>query len=345
MSVAAEIDNDHGETIEETTMKRWIGALSFLAAALAFAVTAQAEVTLKAVSGLPKQVVYTEDGLRFLEKLNEAGKGVVQVRWMGGPEVIPATEQAQALRNGVVDLVIAPANYHWGSVPESAAIAGSDKTPWELRANGAIDLLQKYYERKLNAHYLGWLSSNVGFEIYLREAPKRTDAGLPDLQGVKLRSNPVYQDFFAHLRATNITIQTPEVYAALERGTVDGVGWPEIGIGDFNWDKFLRFRIEPSFYRSDMVVLVNQSTWKNLAPEARALIEKTIAAYERESVAFFEAEKKKDAEKLKARGVQTVSLDGAAAQAFLAQAYEQIWARMARQVPEAAAELKARFYR
>lgn len=326
-------------------MTRWTGAQCFLAAALAFCGAAQAEVTLKAVSGLPKQVVYTEDGLRFLEKLNAAGKGVVQVRWMGGPEVIPATEQAQALRNGVVDIVIAPANYHWGTVPESAAIAGSDKTPWELRANGAVELLQKHYERKLNAHYLGWLSSNVGFSVYLREAPKRTDAGLPDLQGVKLRSNPVYQDFFANLRATNVTIQTPEVYAALERGTVDGVGWPEIGIGDFNWDKFLRYRVDPPFYRSDMVVLVNEATWKKLPPEARVLIDKTIAAYERESVAFFETEKKRDAEKLKARGVQRVSLEGAAADTYLAQAYERIWSRMAKQVPEAAAELRARFYR
>lgn len=326
-------------------MKRWTGALSCVVALLAFGTGAQAEVTLKAVSGLPRQVVYTQDGLRFLEKLNEAGKGVVQAHWMGGPEVIPPTEQAQALRNGVVDLVIAPANYHWGSVPESAAIAGSDKTPWELRANGAIDLLQKYYERKLNVRYLGWLSSNVGFSIYLRGAPKRTDAGLPDLQGVKLRSNPVYQDFFAKLHATNITIQTPEVYAALERGTVDGVGWPEIGIGDFNWDKFLRYRIEPTFYRSDVVVLMNLAAWNKLSAEARALIERTMAAYERESAAFFDAEKKRDAEKLGSRGVQTVTLEGAAADAYLAKAYEQIWARMAKQSPEAAAELKPRFYR
>lgn len=326
-------------------MNRFVRALSVAAAGVAIAGAAHAEVTLKAVTALPKQVVYTEDGLRFIAKLNEAGKGVVQARWIGGPEVIPATEQAQALRNGVVDILISPANYHWGSVPESAAIAGSDKTPWELRENGAIELLSKYYERKLNAHYLGWLSSNVGFNIYLREPPKMTAAGLPDLTGVKLRSNPVYQDFFAKLHATNITIQTPEVYAALERGTVDGIGWPEIGIGDFNWDKFLHYRIAPTFYRSDIVVLVNLATWKKLSPEARGTVEKTIAAYERESVAFFDAEKKRDGEKLAAHGVRQVTLDDAGAKAFLDSAYEQIWARMAQQAPEVAAELKPRFYR
>ncbi len=326
-------------------MKKAICLFALASAAFGTAPATLAETTLRAVSALPKQVIYTEDALRFLAKVNEAGKGFVRINWIGGPEVIPPTEQAQALKNGVVDLIISPANYHWGVVPESAAIAGTDKTPWELRTNGAIALLSPYYEKKLNAHYLGWLSANVGFNIYLREAPRMNAAGLPDLKGIKLRSNPVYQDFFAQLGATNITMQTPEVYAALERGTVDGVGWPEIGVADFNWDKFLHYRLDPAFYRSDVVILANLAAWNKLSPQARDLLEKTMARYERESFEFFEAEKKRDEEKMRVRGMKIVSVAGVNKASYLQSAYEHIWARMAKQAPEAAAALKAKFYR
>lgn len=326
-------------------MKKTICVFALAGASLGVAPQSLAEVALKAVTALPKQVIYTQDALRFLEKVNEAGKGVVRVNWIGGPEVVPPTEQAQALRNGVVDIVISPANYHWGVVPESAAIAGTNKTPWELRKNGAVALLSGHYQKRLNAHYLGWLSANVGFNIYLRQAPRITATGMPDLKGVKLRSNPVYQDFFAQLGATNITIQTPEVYAALERGTVDGVGWPEIGVADFNWDKFLRYRLDPPFYRSDVVILVNLGTWTKLTAQARDLLEKIMARYERESFDFFEAEKKRDDDKMRKRGMKIVSVGGKKSDPYLRSAYDQIWARIAKQAPAAAPALKEKFYR
>ncbi len=326
-------------------MKKVICFLALLAASLGLPPASFAETTLKAVSALPKQVIYTQDALRFLAKVNEAGKGVVQVNWIGGPEVIPATEQAQALKNGVVDLIITPANYHWGVVPESAALAGTDKTPWDLRSNGAVGLLSSIYEKKLNARYLGWLSASVGFNIYLREAPRSGATGIPDLKGVKLRSNPVYQDFFTELGATNITMQTPEVYAGLERGTVDGVGWPEIGVADFNWDKFLRYRLDPPFYRSDVVILVNLAAWKKLPPQARDILETTMARYERESFDFFAAEKKRDEEKMRGRGMKMISVDAKSSATYLRSAYEHIWSRIAKQAPEAAPALKQKFYR
>ncbi len=324
-------------------MRKILVATTMFAAAWATAAVAQAEEVLKAVSALPKQVIYTEDALRFFERVNEKGKGIVRIHWIGGPEVIPATEQAQAVRNGVVDIVVSPANYHWGAVPESAAVAGSTKTPWELRDNGGATLLSSFYEKRLNAHYLGWLSASVGFHAYLNQKPNVS--GLPDLKGLRLRSNPVYQDFFSQLGATNVTIQMPEVYAALERGTVDGVGWPLVGITDFNWDKFLRYRIDPAFYHSDVVVLVNLSRWNGLSPEAKAILQDVMAEYERDSYRFFEAEQRRDDDKVRARGLQVVSLDKSTAQQYLDEAYAALWSRLERTVPESAGELKAKFYR
>ena len=53
-----------------------------------------------------------------------------------------------------------------------------------------------------------------------------------------------------------------EVYTALERGVVDGYGWPTIGIFDLGWEKVTKVRFEPGFYAVDINVLVNLNTWK-----------------------------------------------------------------------------------
>ena len=60
-----------------------------------------------------------------------------------------------------------------------------------------------------------------------------------------MRVAPAWRDFVTGLGGTGIVIPAPEVYTALERGTVDGIGWTSIGIMDFSWDKHLKARIDP----------------------------------------------------------------------------------------------------
>ena len=39
----------------------------------------------------------------FFEKVNEKGKGELVVKWLGGKEVIAATDQPEAVMRGVVE--------------------------------------------------------------------------------------------------------------------------------------------------------------------------------------------------------------------------------------------------
>ncbi len=39
-----------------------------------------------------------------------------------------------------------------------------------------------------------------------------------------------------------------EVYTALERGVVDGYGWPITGIFDLGWHEKTKYRVDPGFY-------------------------------------------------------------------------------------------------
>jgi TRAP-type C4-dicarboxylate transport system substrate-binding protein len=113
---------------------------------------AQAQETLRALSMLPKPVAYTQNFLKFIDKVNEAGQGVVQIEFVGGPEAIPTFDQPEAVRSGVIDMIYGPGSYYPGIVPETDALVGSNVTPMEKRANGGIDLLNQIHQEKMNVY-------------------------------------------------------------------------------------------------------------------------------------------------------------------------------------------------
>ncbi len=105
------------------------------------------------------------------------------------------------------------------------------------------------------------------FHIYLNKKPDKLD-----LTGLKIRVTPVYKDIVEALGGTAITTAPGEVYTALERGVVDGYGWPVSGIFDLGWDKVTKFRLEPAFYGVEVNVLVNLDTWKALNDAQRKVL-------------------------------------------------------------------------
>ena len=317
-----------------------------LAAALAASTltAAHAEDVLTATTALPRSISYSKNFLEWVERVNKEGKGLVRIEYRGGPEAIPMFEQGAAVRNGVVDMINTPSNYYVGQVPETDAIVAGPVPRAETRKNGGFELLNQIHQKKMNAYLLGNFEPNHNFHIYLRSAPKFKSDGMIDLTGVKIRGTPIYREFFASLGATFISMAPAEVYTALERGAVDGVGWPRFGIMDVGWEKFLKYRIDPGFYQADVVTLVNLDKWKKLNPKSRELLEKLAIAYETESMEDnLKRIAKEDAE-LKRKGMEFVALKPAAAKTYLAQAYDAAWNRMKGRDPANVEALRAKFY-
>ena len=92
------------------------------------------------------------------------------------------------------------------------------------------------------------------FHLYLN---KQITA--PDLTGLKLRITPVYRDFFQALGATVVQTAPGEVYTSLERGVVDGYGWPITGIFDLGWHEKTKYRVDPGFYTAEVSILINKA--------------------------------------------------------------------------------------
>jgi TRAP-type C4-dicarboxylate transport system substrate-binding protein len=216
----------------------------------------------------------------------------------------------------------------------------------EKRANGGIDLLNQIHQDKLNAYYLGHPDGGTQFHIYMTKEPEIQADGLPDMAGVKLRGNPIYREFFTNtLGATYVPVNVPEVYTALERGTVDGLGWPSVGVMDLSWDKFLKYRIDPGFFQTDLSILVNLDAWQALPEEARQILQQVAIDYERESYEVAQETRMAEDAEMRERGMEVIELAPEAAAAYLAAAYDEAWSRLKSRDAAHYEALREKFYK
>jgi TRAP-type C4-dicarboxylate transport system substrate-binding protein len=214
-------------------------------------------------------------------------------------------------------------------LPEKDALVTSNRVASEVRENGGIALIDEIHQEKMGVKYLGWFDSGVCYNLWTREAPTLDAGGNLDVSGLKLRGNAVYNAFFTdYLGAQVIDLPTTEVYAALERGVVDATGWTQIGLIDLKWNEFLNYRIEPCFFSTDLGVIVNLEKWNSLSEDARTILQDVAIAHEAESAAKLGALRDSDFAALETAGMEVVTLEGDAAEAYLAAAVSSTWDRM-----------------
>jgi TRAP-type C4-dicarboxylate transport system substrate-binding protein len=315
-------------------MKAKLGA-AVLAAAIAAlpAAAAAQQATLRLVSAFPENATYVKHMMPWIQKFNAEGKGVAQINFIGGPKAIPTFEVGTSVKNGVVEMAMTTGAFYTNLMPEADFLKLTQIPVAAQRKNGAFDYINKVWQQKANMVYLARMVDETPFHLYLT---KKIDK--PDLTGLKIRITPVYRDFFATMGASLIQTPPGEVYTALERGVVDGYGWPIQGIFDLNWHEKTKFRVDPGFYNAEVSIVMNLDAWKRLSPRQREFIQKQSLALE----AMNDVWKKLNAEETKRQaqvGIQTIKFD----QAYAAKAYDVAWASATKQSPEHAPQMRKLF--
>jgi TRAP-type transport system periplasmic protein len=263
------------------------------------------ELTLKGAVFVPPSTTYGIPFKRFVDHVNETGKGILQIRIVGGPEAVPADGQAQAVKNGVLDLAAIPPAYYKSAMVEGDAQILSDMTLAEQRKSGAYAMLSGIAGERMNALYLTTYGIGVPFHLYVTK--DMAVAKPEDLSGLRFRGQPNYNAIFKHYGIAGVNIAAPEVYTALERGTVQGYGWPLWGINDFGWEKLTKMRVDPGFYNVVNTVLMNKSKYEQLTPAQRKVLDDAVVWFENDDLRYT-ADKTKETLDLQAKaGIKPVN--------------------------------------
>jgi len=304
-----------------------------VAAAFAAPVSAQ-QATLRAVTAFAEGTQFSKNFERFIEKVNQDGKGVVQINYIGGPRAVPPFEVGNAVRTKVADMANVTGAFYTNLMPEADAFKLISKPMSEQRKDGTWAFINELHNKKLNSHYLARQFHNVPFHIYLNKKIDKLD-----FSGLKIRVTPVYRDVVQALGGTPITTPPGEVYTALERGVVDGYGWPVSGIFDLGWNKVTKFRMEPPFYAVDVGVLVNLDVWNGLNDAQRKVLNDAalwLEALDAENVAA----NKSEVEKQKQAGIEPIDFGPEESRRFLQRAHDIGWESVIKRAPDTAPKLR-----
>jgi TRAP-type C4-dicarboxylate transport system substrate-binding protein len=310
----------------------------------ALPIGANAEQTLTLVSSWNARQNFTAHFLNYVDAVNAAGKGTVQIKFLGGPAVIPQRQLLYALRRGIIDMAFGGMTYYRGVIPEGDAIFASTITPMEARTNGGLEALQPYWQKRINAHLIGWMQSGIGPNFYLSEPPKFAADGLLDLSGLKIRTSPTNVELVNSRGARAVQIAVKEIYTAFQRGAVDGLAWPTIGFPDLGIQDFVHYRIDPDVLQLAITLQINLDRWQELSPAAQAILTEQAILYEQQSRADLFAIRDREVAELDAAGFKAIKMAPAVAANWRREAHQVVWNRFENRSPDSAAELKPLFF-
>lgn len=315
-------------------LTRMAGVALAFGAMFAAAPASADEVVLKAVTAFQPGSLIDRPFARFVEKVNAEGKGLVRINLIGGPSAIPPFEVGNSVSSGVIDVAFVTAAFYTNLLPAGDGLKLSDYSIQELRKNGGWEYINELHNKKMNAWYLARTGDGVPFHLYVNKPVQKAD-----LSGLTLRVTPVYRAFFEALNANSIQTPPSEVYTALERGVVDGYGWPIQGVLDLGWQEVTKARVDPGFYTVDVNILVNLDKWKSLSDEQRAFLNKMAewvesTNAENSKINAEEAKRQADA------GMVVHTLEGEEREKWLKTAREAGWAQVLKAAPDDAPRLR-----
>lgn len=203
----------------------------------------------------------------FMKAVETASRGSIKFV-VSGPETVPLFEQLQPAVSGAFQFLYTHGAFHFGTTPLLAAAEAVGGTPAERKASGIFEYIDKQYQ-KLGLKLISTpVTVDNGYQIVLRKPP--TPGG--DLQGHKIRGNPTYLPVIRMLGATMVTLSPSEVYAALDKGVVDGFAYLNYGVAESKLYEPAKFLLRPGFGVNITAVLVHLGTWNKLGAAERTIL-------------------------------------------------------------------------
>ncbi len=323
-------------------LKQWVVLCTAVLLVVLFTGAGEAAsktIKLRAVTAWPKTVFEVQNFMKFLDmvKENVASQypGQLEIKYTGGPEVIPNREQVEALRNGIIDIVFTTDGYYTSALPEVNALSLTKIKPWEERSTGVNEFLNKGHEEKLNCFYLGRMGSGIPFTLYLNKPISKAD-----FTGLKIRCSPTHINFLKKLGAQPLVIPPPDVYTALERGLADGFIWPAGLIRDWGWNEVTKYIVTTNFYMAVNVVLVNKDKWDKIPAHLQKLLIQTQEQAEHYAVERGQDHVDKEFAAFKQQGIKFIDLSAKEAEKLKTAAYDELWKIVIKKAPENGPKLK-----
>jgi TRAP-type transport system periplasmic protein len=260
-------------------MKRSILSLLAAAAAMsAFSAAAFAEepILLKyGDPGPPTASIHTDLIKPWSEKVTKESGGTLNVKVFVGYSLVNMRNTLDRVQNGVADFAFCILGPVSSQFPKTLVAT----LPFEAESAHEAGLaLQRLYDKGIIADE--WKSVKpIAFGVFANLTYHTVPAvkTLDDLKGVKISvQGRIAGQALEALGGTPISLPINEVYAALQRGTIEGsaIGWPATVA--FKLTDIAHNHVQASLGGEDAIMIMNNKTYARLSGKAKRAIDANI---------------------------------------------------------------------
>ncbi|MET1078024.1 MAG: TRAP transporter substrate-binding protein [Pseudomonas sp.] len=168
------------------------------------------------------------------------------------------------------------------------------------------EILDKITQSEFNLVALAWMDGGTR-NIYSKK-PVRT---LEDLKGMKIRvqGNPLFIDTINAMGGNGLAMDTGEIFSALQTGVIDGAeNNPPTMLEHNHYQNAKYYSLTGHLILPEPLVM-SKATWEKLTPEQQALVTKVAKEAQQEERVLWDAKSASSEAKLKAAGVEFITVD------------------------------------
>ena len=292
-------------------------------------------ITLKHITCIPyypnspSNKHYTE---YIVERVKEQSKGQLIIEMLGGPEVIPAANQIEALRSGVIDIAWIFPDYYKSMVPENTIYSVSEFNPYEGRERGYNDYINKLH-KKYGLFYLG-RTQEGGYLLYTKKLVKTPYS---DFRGQKMgMGGALWVALADKLGIVPVVMAVAEKYTALERGVIDGTSCNAVLATSMRYGEVCKYRIDHLLWQNDgSPIVMNLDSWNKLPKQLQDVLMGEMINMEKSRAPLLEKMIEEDRNGVIKQGCEMIKFSPADAKWYVNIANEANWEVFQKQCPEA----------
>jgi TRAP-type C4-dicarboxylate transport system substrate-binding protein len=204
--------------------------------------------------------------------VTERTNGAVTFEWYPLQQLIKGPEMLAGVGAGVADLGVVVHSYEAGRVPlhtaESLPFAFETEEQVVEVYNQAEAILQDELA-PFNVRSLYYTPAQFHV-LFTMDKPIRA---VEDLEGLRLRSAGGVEDEIMEVAgASPVTMDSAEVYTAMQRGMLDGVASLPTSPEAHDWSEFIKYMIMTNHTMISGSTIINLDTWNSLPPEVQEIM-------------------------------------------------------------------------
>ncbi|MFJ7311699.1 TRAP transporter substrate-binding protein [Pseudomonas sp. NPDC098747] len=167
-------------------------------------------------------------------------------------------------------------------------------------------ILDKISNSEFGLVALAWMDGGTR-NIYTKKPVRK----LEDLKGMKIRvqGNPMFIETINAMGGNGIAMDTGEIFSALQTGVIDGAENNPPTLLEHNHYQNAKFYSLTGHLILPEPIVMSKITWNKLTPDQQVLVKKAAKAAQADERTLWDAKSASSEEKLKAAGVEFITVD------------------------------------